>query len=68
MSFKIMRERAGLSQVEAAKAIGVGQSTISGWETGYSHPRFSMLKQIAKIFGCSVDDLMAKDEEETNIE
>lgn len=50
-----------MTQLEAAKVLGVSQPTIACWETGRSNPRFAMLNDIAKLFGCSVDDLIAKD-------
>ena len=61
LSFKIAREKAGMTQLEAAKVLGVSQPTIACWETGRSNPRFAMLNDIAKLFGCTVDELTAKD-------
>lgn len=66
MSFKIEREKAGMTQLEAAKMLGVSQPTIACWETGRSNPRFAMLNDIAKLFGCTVDDLMVKEEDCTS--
>ena len=36
---RLLRERAGLSQAEVAKAIGVRSATVSRWEAGLRTPR-----------------------------
>lgn len=55
---KQKRLAAGLTQVELAKLVGVGQSTVAQWERGLISPRFRRLKLIAEILNCTVDDLM----------
>ena len=61
MRFKIAREKSGLSQQELATALGVDQSTVCLWETGKTKPRAKLLPAIAKILGCTIDDLLADD-------
>lgn len=63
--FKNVREKSGLSQQELATALGVDQSTVCLWETGKTKPRAKLLPAIAKILGCSIDDLLAGDGPET---
>lgn len=46
------------SQVEAAKALGVKPSAVSKWERGLSKPRIEKLPAIAKLYGCTVEDLL----------
>lgn len=46
------------SQSEAAKALGVRPSAISKWERGLSKPRIEKLPAIAKLYGCTVEDLL----------
>jgi Predicted transcriptional regulators len=55
--FREKRLQASIAQEEVAKKLGIGQSTVSAWETGESHPRAEMLPKIAKIYGCTIDDL-----------
>lgn len=62
VKFKIARERSGLSQQELAQALGVDQSAVCLWETGKTKPRAKLLPTLAKILGCSIDDLLADDE------
>ena len=59
---KEARKKRGLTQIEMAKMMGEKQSTISMWETGSNIPRASKLPQIAKILGCTVDELFEKQE------
>lgn len=61
MRFTELREKAGLTQKQAAAALGVDQSAISFWETGANNPRASLLPRIAALYGCTVDELL-KDE------
>lgn len=46
------------SQSEAAKALGVQPSAVSKWERGLSKPRIEKLPAIAKLYDCSVNDLL----------
>lgn len=58
MGFKKTREQSGLTQKQVADALGVTQSAVSLWETGQSLPRAEMLIKIAKLYGCSISDLL----------
>lgn len=62
-NLKILRERAGLTQAEAAEHLGVGQSAISMWECGSSSPRGDMFVKIAKVYGCEIADIFAEESE-----
>lgn len=54
---KLHRKRNGWSQVELAKILGVGKSTIANYEKGYRSPRQNTIFQLADVFNVSVDDL-----------
>lgn len=58
MSFRIMRERAEMTQMQVSQALNIPQSTIASWETGRAKPRADKLPLIAKLLGCTVDDLL----------
>lgn len=60
MSYKSARESAKLTQQEVADALGIQRTTVAMWETGKSMPQASKLPQIAKILGCTVDELFEK--------
>ena len=57
-TIKNLRKKAGISQCELAKQIGVSRSTVAMWETGKNVPRAGLLTEIADILHCTVDDLL----------
>ena len=44
-----MRIAAGFSQMELAQALGIAQSTLSGYETDSSMPNYYMVERIAAL-------------------
>ena len=52
-----MRKLNKLSQSELARQIEVAQSNVSQWETGKAFPSTEKLPILAKILGCTIDDL-----------
>lgn len=59
LDIRSFREKAGMTQTELAVNLGVTQAAIAMWETGERKPNIIMLKRIANIFGCTVDDMLA---------
>ena len=57
---KQMRERAGLSQRQAAERLNVSASIISGYETGERTPSVENLLALSNLYKCSVDYLLGK--------
>ena len=64
VNIKKAREKAGLTQQDLANELGVGQSTVAMWETQNSLPRTDKLPMLAKILGCTIDELLKKEEGE----
>lgn len=60
---KIRKER-DLTMKEVGIAIGVGESTISQYETGKRQPDQQTLLKLADYFGVSVDYLLGREMEE----
>ncbi len=52
------RVNAGMTQREAAEAIGVSRSTIQGWEAYTKWPNVLQLDAICEAYGLSVDDII----------
>ena len=48
----------GMTQKELAEAVGVEQSMICQIERGTKTPSMPLGKQIADVFGCSIDSLL----------
>lgn len=52
-----LRERASLTQMKLAVAIGVSITTISEWENGKKEPRLKHVRVLIEVFGCSFEEL-----------
>lgn len=52
------RKKAGLTQQQVADELGVSDSAVNQWEKGKTFPRTEFLPKLAKLFGCTVDDLL----------
>lgn len=46
------------TQNEVAKILGVVPSAVSKWERGLAKPRADKLVEIAKLYGCTVNELL----------
>lgn len=61
MTMAYARRRAGLLQRQVAEALGVSLGTVAMWDTGRNKPRADMLPRIARLYGCTVDELLQED-------
>lgn len=52
------REELGWTQLELANRLKVTPATIYNWERGRSEPRASQFRQLAHLFGISLDELV----------
>ena len=52
-----MRESKGLTQKQLGELIGVGQVTISRWETDRHLPTIEQFVSLADALECSLDEL-----------
>ena len=52
-----LRKRAGLTQLNLSEHLNVDRSTVAKWESGEVMPTADKLPRIAKILGCTIDDL-----------
>ena len=58
-----MRQRAGITQGELARRVGVRRETILHLESGRYNPSLKLAFDIAKIFGRSVEMIFRFEEE-----
>ncbi len=56
------------TQREVAQKLGVQPSAVSKWERGIAKPRADKLPAIAKLYGCTIEELLADDSSEENEE
>lgn len=59
------REAKELSQDALARQLNVTQSAVAKWENAESLPRADMLPKLARVLGCSIDDLFGAPDDET---
>ena len=57
-----LRKRKGMTQEELAQQLYVSRTAISKWESGRGYPNIDSLKQIAKLFSVTIDELLSSDE------
>lgn len=61
---KTLRKGRGLTQEQAADALGITRATVSNYEVGRRAPHISELKRIAEFYGVGLDyfGIVPKDE------
>ena len=60
---KQAREEKGISQVEAARAIGVSQAAYCYYEQGLRDPSLENIKRLSRLYNVSLDWLVGTEEE-----
>jgi len=61
---KSLREKAGLTQSELAKKVGLTRSAVNAWEMSSAIPSTEIIIKLAKLFKVSTDYLLGVDDEE----
>lgn len=57
MKLKVARISAGISQKEIAERLNVSNVAVYNWEHGKQEPKFTVVKQMCKIYGVSLDEI-----------
>ena len=57
-----LRKNKGLTQEDLAEALYVSRTAISKWESGRGYPSIDSLKEIAKYFSVTIDEILSSDE------
>ena len=63
MNLEKIRKAKKFTQKRLACKLNVSQQSVAKWETGGSLPRAELLPKIAKLLGCTVDELLKDDGE-----
>jgi len=58
MRLKECRAEKKMTTIELGKQIGVSPSAITNWETGLRKPNIDMLIRLAKVLGCTPNDIL----------
>ena len=58
-NIQTLRKNAGLTQIDLAERLNYSDKAVSKWERGESLPDIAVLKEIADLFGVSVDYLLS---------
>lgn len=59
---KKLRTQRDMTQEQLASKLFISRTAISKWESGRGYPSIDLLKDIAKIFDVSVDELLSSEE------
>ncbi|MBQ6568770.1 MAG: helix-turn-helix transcriptional regulator [Clostridia bacterium] len=62
-----LRKLKRMTQEQLAEKVGVSRQAVAKWETGESVPDLERSRQIAQVFGVSLDDLVNYSEENSVI-
>ena len=58
ITLKAARVNAGLNQAEAAHKLGISKGTLANYENYKTIPDIERSKQMAALYGCTVNDLI----------
>ena len=64
---KILRKQMNLTQQQIAVILGIDRSAYSYYETGKSVPPMDKMMILAKIFNCTLDELMCSPPPKPNL-
>ena len=57
-----LRKKHGFSQEELGEKLGVSRQAVSKWESGQAVPELEKLKELSRIFGISLNELLQLEE------
>ena len=57
---KELRRQAGFTQAQLAQMLRTTQQTVGRWESGKVEPDIATLRDLAMIYGTSVDDILGQ--------
>lgn len=57
-NLKQIREQKGLTQLQAAMALGIHPAVLSRWENGHNVPSIEVLPEIQALYGLTDSELV----------
>ena len=64
LNIKKLRNQRGITQLQLSEMMGISQAMVAMWESGDNNPRADKLPDLARVLGCTVDDLFRDSERE----
>lgn len=61
MALATLRKKAGLTQADVAKELGITDSAVNQWEKKKTFPKTEVLPKLARLYGCTVDELLKEE-------
>lgn len=59
-TLKSRRKQLGMTQYDVAIGLSISPSLVGMWERGKRLPRADKLPEIARLYGCTVDELFGE--------
>ena len=59
---RYLRDKAGLTQSDLAKKLGISRSAVNSWEMSLSSPSLSNILEMTEIFHVSADYLISSEQ------
>ena len=53
-----IRVQKGMTQAEMAQSLGIARNTFSQYECGKREPKIAVMKKMAELLGCTVDEIL----------
>lgn len=66
-NLQFLRAQRNFTQERLAMLLGVSRQAISKWESGKAYPEMDKLLMMCDLFGCTLDDLVLGDVQETTM-
>lgn len=66
-NLKTLRKQKRLTGAKLAHKLNISHSTLASWETGRHIPHLADIIRLADFFEVSIDELLGRDEEITNV-
>ena len=63
-NIKVLREKNGYTREEVAEILGISINTYNSYEWGSRKPKLERIRQLAKLFKCTMEDLTKEGEYE----
>lgn len=68
LGLRVRRKAAGLTQAELGDRLGCSHAAVGMWERGEMLPAADKLPELARVLGCSIDELFIVSDSDTEEE